>query len=38
VKDSKETRDSVRELIEKVNERLKYHPVSAELETFLAGK
>ena len=38
VKDSKESRDSVRELIEKVNARLKYHPVSAELEAFLAGK
>ncbi|MEI8283750.1 MAG: hypothetical protein WCG52_02055 [bacterium] len=38
VKDSKESRDSVRELIEKLNARLKYHPVSAELEAFLAGK
>jgi hypothetical protein len=38
VKDSKESRDSVRELIEKVNARLQYHPVSAELEAFLAGK
>ena len=35
---AKESRDSVRELIEKVNARLKYHPVSAELEAFLAGK
>ena len=38
VKDSKESRDSVRELIENLNARLKYHPVSAELEAFLAGK
>ena len=35
---AKESRDSDRELIEKVNARLKYHPVSAELEAFLAGK
>ncbi len=38
VKESKESRDSVRELVEKLNSRLKYHPVSAELDAFLAGK
>lgn len=38
VKDSNESRDSIRELIEKLNSRLKYHPVSAELDAFLAGK
>ena len=38
IKQSKEPRESVRELIEKVKERLKYHPVATQLDAFLAGK
>ncbi|MEO6784654.1 MAG: hypothetical protein ABI318_00870, partial [Chthoniobacteraceae bacterium] len=38
VKQSKEPRDSIREIIEKVKGRLKYHPVAKELDDFLAGK
>jgi len=38
VKLSKEPRDSIREIIEKVSGRLKYHPVAKELDAFLAGK
>ena len=38
VKNSGEPRESVRELIEKVRDRLKYHPVAAKLDAFLAEK
>lgn len=38
VKETKEPRDSIRDIIEKVKGRLKYHPVAAELDAFLAGK
>ncbi|MEO6738987.1 MAG: hypothetical protein ABIP20_01970 [Chthoniobacteraceae bacterium] len=38
VKLTKEPRDSIREVIEKVSARLKYHPVAKELDAFLAGK
>ena len=38
VKQAKEPGDSIRELIEKVKGRLKYHPVAKELDAFLAGK
>lgn len=38
VKESKESPDSIRGIIEKVKGRLKYHPVAQELDDFLAGK
>lgn len=38
VKQANEPRDSIREIIEKVKARLKYHPVASELDAFLAGK
>jgi hypothetical protein len=38
VKQAKEPRDSIREIIEKVKGRLKYHPVAKELDAFLSGK
>jgi TolA-binding protein len=36
VKNAKEPPDSIREIIEKVKGRLKYHPVAAQLEQFLS--
>ena len=36
VKGAKEPPDSIRDIIEKVKGRLKYHPVAAELDTFLS--
>jgi len=38
VKESKEPREPIRDLVEKVKERLKYHPIAAKLDAFLAGK
>ena len=38
VKQLKEPPDSIREIIEKVKGRLKYHPVAKELDAFLSGK
>ena len=38
VRQLKEPRDSIREIIEKVKGRLKYHPVVKDLDAFLAGK
>jgi hypothetical protein len=36
VTNAKESPDSIREIIEKVKGRLKYHPVAAQLERFLS--
>jgi hypothetical protein len=38
IKQSKEPRESIREVIEKVKARLLFHPVAQELDAFLAGK